>query len=503
MRGIVIILLVLLPRSAMPVDYYVSPGGTGNGTLTNPWPLQLALTNQAIAGGDTVWLRDGTYFPPYKILAGTNVQNNPNAGYGWKVGISGTSNNLITLRSYPGEWARLDRPWRLGSNDYLRFRDLEFFDSLKGFDSGNTNYAVPVPWPEVDDARSSSHDEWINCVLHDTNSGWSGGAAGWCIRGCIIWHVGNSALHHVCYPCPDEFSGNIIGWGACDDLNLNLRTLIVRSNIIFGTGQTLPGGGDGDMRISSNSVVAFNYIYNRYTNDVIANSIKFNGGDVHYVSNNVIVATSSSLKMASYTSMVIENNTFHMSSPFRGFAILSGTFTNGSWLIDNNHYTAQPTQLVKFEVPGNVMPTFDKWRALYASFDANSTATDAALPPDSVHVIPNQDEPKRATIAIYNFSSNDTVSVTLNGVVNAGDRYSLYSAQNYGAGAIQTGTYNGTNITVPMTNLTVAPLLYSDPIWGLTPPPPTSPEFGAFVVIGSTARIPPGAPTNLRVIQTH
>jgi hypothetical protein len=72
-------------------NWYASPNATssGNGSITNPWTLPIALTNTgAIHPGDTLNLRWGSYVGP-----------------AFNSALSGTSNSYVTVRSYPGEWA--------------------------------------------------------------------------------------------------------------------------------------------------------------------------------------------------------------------------------------------------------------------------------------------------------------------------------------------------------------------------------------------------------------
>ena len=158
--------------------------------------------------------------------------------------------------------------------------------------------------------------------------------------------------------------------------------------------------------------------------------------------------------------------------------------------------------------------TFQQWTNDNPTFDQHSIWTNAATPTNMVYVIPNQDVAKRAHIAVYNFTHTNIVSVSMAGVLNAGDAYQLISLQDpEGAGAgniksfmvggtniyytsglapISVGTYNGSSIILPMTNLTVAPPLYGTNLATMTypqaliTPPAFNPEFGAFVVIGST-----------------
>lgn len=84
-------LLCLAAGNAPCRDWYAAPnaGVNGDGSLSNPWALQVALQKTAsIVQGDTLYLRGGTYQGPGFIST-----------------LSGTANNYITVRSYPGEWA--------------------------------------------------------------------------------------------------------------------------------------------------------------------------------------------------------------------------------------------------------------------------------------------------------------------------------------------------------------------------------------------------------------
>jgi len=483
-------LILLLCVHATAAEFFVSTNGTpaNDGSYSSPWSLSFALTNSAsVSAGDTIWLRGGTYIPTNNILTGTNF---PSGSPAWAVSLTGSSGQHITFRSYTNEWAKLDRPLRLYSSDYLQFRDLEFYDSLKGVDPGNPSYPNPTPWPHIDDNRASSHNEWVNCLVHDANSGWNGGTAGQSIRGCIIWHIGENELHHVTYPSPDEFSGNVIGWGTADALNLNegRSTFTMRSNIVFGMGQTISGLTVGTAaRTTTNSVIAFNSIYSRFSTDKIDTAIKVNGGSQYVLSNNFIASSGGIISfIGTVTNTIVSGNTFHMSSPFASYAMLSRTATNGSWSFGNNRYTAQPNTLVRFEDLGASL-TFSQWQAL--GFDSDSSSTNSTLPVNSVQVYRNFDEHKRAHIAVFNWTTNHNATVDVSGVLNNGDGYRLYSAQNYGGGPIKTGTVNGGSISVPLTNLASAPLLYVDTnFWSMSEAPVTSPEFAAFVIKGFAAR---------------
>jgi hypothetical protein len=482
-------------------DWFVATNGTGNGSITNPWSLQTALTNHAtIQPGDTVWLRGGTYFP-------TTTWPTWNVNVlGWKPTIRGTNNNLIMLRSYTNEWASIDRLWDLknGGAAYLRFRDLEFYDSLKGYNLTNAG-ALDGPWAQFGTGIGMGF-EWINCVIHDIE-GCTGGPWANSIRGCIIWHSGWNAYDHLCYPAANNFSGNIVGWEFNDTIEHSSSNCVVQNNIIFGAGDNI-GGGSRDALFDGGGQLVSNYFYNRFDfipSNGYPQTLSYISGSPLVVSNNVIVGPtpvyynetiSNNFTSTFYGNIVYANNTNYP-------APVIGWFGDaGPAVFDYNHYFSAAG--VSFDYENIYHTSLAQWQTYNPTFDVHSIASNSLAPPDMVYVIPNQDQAKRCNIAVYNFSHNDNMVVSLTGVLNSGDSYQLYSAQDYNAGTIQTGIYNGTSISVPMTNLTTAPVLYGTNMnkegITITQPYPLSPEFGAFVVIGSTQV--PLPPNKFRVLSS-
>jgi hypothetical protein len=495
-------LLGLLAVTSMcgGAQWFVAPNATtgGNGSKPQPWQLQVALTNGSVIAGDTLWLRDGTYFPTM-----TNETRFPGEPL-WFVSITGTSNNLITLRSYSNEWAKIDRPWAFGefSGINLRFRDLEFYDSLKGNHPTNYSYGgyyTNGPWTQFNSKNSSgTGNEWINCVVHDVDNCWGYEKS---IRGCIIWHVGLNGYEHVNYPVGSEFIGNISAWHMAEVINFTIASgSVISSNIMFGAGRTLGGTWNGDVAATSQYSVLFNYSYNLYPSSVSEQSFTFISalGTSNVIANNVSVSqTPVVIGDTNYASLIFTNNILVANSASAVMTFLNNT--NSYKTVDYNSYFSRSNTLAYCDYTASY--TFSQWKAT-TGFDTHSTGANASVPSDSVYVIPNQDQPKRAHIAVYNWSHSDNVIVNLSGVLNGGDTYQLYSAQDYGRGAIQTDSFGGTTISVPMTNLTTAPVLYGTS-WGLTNPSAISPEFGAFVVIGSStnaAHWPPAPPSDLHTI---
>ena len=78
-------------RCAAALEIFVSPDGTGSGTLDAPYgSIQDAV--DAASPGDTIFLREGTYAPE------ANIQ----------VSTSGTETAPISLRPYEGEAVVID-----------------------------------------------------------------------------------------------------------------------------------------------------------------------------------------------------------------------------------------------------------------------------------------------------------------------------------------------------------------------------------------------------------
>jgi len=480
----ILIFLVEAVSLSRGAQWYVSTNGTGIGTFASPWNLQAALTNSAINAGDTVWLRGGVYVPTAtNVASGGAVQ--------WWVNLTGAVNNLITFRPYTNEAAKIDREWYLNDSGFLRFRDLEFYDSMKGHNPTNNSYPSG-PWVHFScEGDGPGGNEWINCVIHDVDNVWEKNASGASVRGCIIWHAGLNHLEHVCYPSPQTFSGNIVAWHVNDVIeHPGYNNFLMQSNVIFGGGQTTTDESR-DVLLDDPTkswTVAYNYLYNYYPNGprysmFYPQMFSYSQGSICVMNSNVM-ASPNPIVFAdvAFSSVSILGNTIHMNALDGGNA-LERVGHQGLWTVNNNHYTAQsPASVVFYD--NNTSLTFAQWKSTYPGLDTASTATNSVFPPDQIYVIPNQDQAKRAHIAVYNFTHAGNVTVNLSGVLSSGDAYQLYSAQNYNAGAIRSGTFNGTSISIPMTNLTAAHILYGTN-WGLTDPPPTSPEFGAFVLIGS------------------
>jgi hypothetical protein len=129
-----------------------------------------------------------------------------------------------------------------------------------------------------------------------------------------------------------------------------------------------------------------------------------------------------------------------------------------------------------FAVGGKALD-FSTWQRL-TSFDHNGQYRPGRPTGVKVFVRPNQYEPGRANIAVYNWDLRNTVDVDVSDVLKVGTHYEVRNVQDYFGSPVLTGTYDGRPLVLPMTGLKVAA-----PIgWDHTPPP-TAPEFNVFVLL--------------------
>ena len=166
-------------------EWYVSPFGTsaGTGSITSPWDLQTALSNQVknIKPGHTLWLRGGTY----------GSGGNKVFSHRWD-GLSGIPGSQITIRNYANERAIIDGGI-FGSGTYLTFwglevmnstptRKISIFDRVGGFSVGGKGNKI------------------INCIIHDVGHPGISGIPEGEIYGVIMWGNGIYDTSNPLYP---------------------------------------------------------------------------------------------------------------------------------------------------------------------------------------------------------------------------------------------------------------------------------------------------------------
>ena len=127
--------------------------------------------------------------------------------------------------------------------------------------------------------------------------------------------------------------------------------------------------------------------------------------------------------------------------------------------------------------------TFNEWRQL--GYDLHGTYISLPNQPARptgivVKIRPNQYEPGRAHIIIYNWQLATSVSVGLSeSGLKIGQHYEIRDAQNFLGAPVASGVYNGNPVTISLTGLTAV-----NPIGNATRVcTHTSPEFATFVLV--------------------
>lgn len=447
--------------------------GEGDGTIGNPYSMRDALA-YGLSADKTMWLRGGTYpSPKYGGL------------YSYWCGTGGTAGHPAVVRSYPGEWAKIDM---LNTDDgasigqacikvqhgYVHFRDFEIMSSMP---DGRIS-SQSGSWPDdihFGSAISPTNDwdvddvRYINLIIHDTTDGLTMqtgnsptyyGVTNGVIYGNIIYYAGwkgtDRGHGHAIYPQNwntnsartiaenvmfRSFSCNaqLYNESAMTEVNTNFQ-----GNVIFASG--MPGtsnypernftcSGDADPVADGTVTMHENLLY---STEVIGSDFQIGLPDpVHY-----------------YTNPNVHDNFM----PRIGVqATMSGTTAN----ITGN--TLTHTEGDDFDIA------------------SQNTFRSEPLTGLDVFVRPNSYEAQRAHIIVYNWDLSSTVSISLSSLgFQIGDRYAIYNCQDILGDPVTYGYYTATDITLPMT--TAGGLTQAQPSANYTKPLVTWPEFNVFLV---------------------
>lgn len=428
-------------QTATGSQFFTAPHGSpsGDGTSSNPWDLQTALSHPAaVHPGDTIWLRGGTYTGLFDSTL---------------TGVAGAS---IVVRSFPGEWAIIDTQARstegnafLIRSQWTIYRDFELMNSRTTDRGGGIQFA------------GARNNKLINLVIHDMAKSNAFGDPNE-IYGTILYNNGvdiNGRGHQLYIQNddaaqPSRIVDSIISNGFAFGIHAysagvgQLDGIHMIGNIWFNNGaaQTIGDRKDnvliGGVNGSSNILLQENmgYAFSPTERSVALGRYSDLNQDITLIDNYLVGATK---LFNTWQSVTMTGNTFFSMSPGDGTNFDPTQFPNNSYL------AARPTGTQLF-------------------------------------IRPNQYEQGRAHIVVYNWDLENSIDVDLSGLLIPGDKYEVRNAQNYFAPPVVSGTYTGQPINLPMTGLEPA-----QPIgWGrIEPAEYTSPEFNVFVLL-KTGTVP-------------
>lgn len=434
----------------VPAGHHVSPAGTpqGDGTAQSPWDLDTALHNPpAVKPGDTIWLHKGVY-------AGAFVAK-----------LDGTSAAPVTVRSYPGEWARIDGAGQTDPTLQIYHHDTVFrdFEVMNGDPARTASSRPSGVYVEAAGVKL------VNLVVHDTGTG-------------IIC---NSATDTTPELAPElEVYGCLLydnGWDAPDrghghDLYLQNRdgTKHVLENILFNS-----FGGFGIHAYSDNDT----HWVQGYE---ITGNVWFNGGagaaGASKIYDGCLVGHNGTHPVARVT--LRENMGYAHPSGERDLRL--------GWAADNQDATLEDNYLVgqtifqkawqSIAMTGNTFFGAPLTGVMQSAYPNNTYL--AARPKGAkVFVRPNKYQAGRAHVVVYNWDLADHVDVDLGAALPKGTAFEVRNAQDYFAAPVAAGTYQGGTISLPMKGLSVAQPIGSPT--AIDPTELTGPEFNVFVLIGA------------------
>ncbi len=450
--AVVAALFFALP--AIATDFYVTPAGTsdGDGSAERPWSLARALEHPtSVKPGDTIWLRAGTYVGPFVSQ------------------LRGTPEKPIVVRQYPGERVTLDGNY--GGNEFtlnVRARHAWFWGlEVTNSDLTRSTTAEGSPSPAgrgTGVALLSPGSKLINMVIHDAAQGVisNDAAPDGEINGCLIYYNG--------WDAPDRGHGH----GIYVQNETGIKRVI--DNIIFqqfgwGIHGYTEGGELDNMYFEGNT--AFN---NGLLSDVSGARTNFLIG----ASGAPAPDPESSAKVAKNTSLV------------RNYSYFSGTGGVAANL-GYNKGIASPTLLDNYLIGGStslalvnafrpITMTGNTLLGKLSGFESTefpgNTYLSSRPTGTRVFVRPNDYEPGRANITVYNWDRAGTVGVSLKGILEAGTAYEVRNAQNFYGPPVLSGVYDGSaSLQLPMTGMVPA-----TPV-GLPTPSGTGPDFQVFIVV--------------------
>lgn len=421
-------------------EFYVSPEGKAEnpGTKAAPWDLRSAIGGkQKLQGGDVVWVGGGVYRGCFTV------------------GASGSPGKPVVFRAVPGQRAVLDGV--LGENSYVLTlvapvswcvvwgMEITASDSAKaGVATGARNEGFLFDAP---------NSKLVNCHIHDTaNCGWWRNSIDSEFYGCISYNIG----------------GQNVGRGQGNGHNLYTQnkdgTKRIRDNIIFNGFRNCI-----DIYTGSGYIEGYHII----GNTVFGASACANEGDRKM---NIIIG---SPRQSAARILLRENMLW---SNGLGRSCEFGYRSDGHKdirLFDNVFAgRVEFRQWETVEMRGNKF-----YGELGGPVDRAKHPDNYYGPPPKESVVfvrPNEYEPGRGNITVYNWAGADAVAADIGNAVPVGAEFEIRNAQNWHKGPVAKGVFDGKPVSLPMVGMEPVQPLGAE--GNIAPEEMTGKAFNVFVV---------------------
>lgn len=452
-------------------NWYVSPSGASGaaGTLNAPWNLSHALSGGGgkVRPGDTVWLRDGIYLGCFRST------------------LAGNSSAPIVVRQYRREKAILD-------NASCRDAALTASGSYTWFWGFEVRNSSPYPGGPFGINGFGNYLKFINLTVHDAAAsgiGFWSQAVGGEVYGCLIYNNGRTSnLDHGIY------SQNLNGTKRlADNMIFNqyaygihvygsdaapIQGYQIEGNVAFNNGSISPartapnilvGGGSPASRISVTDNLAYQGV-NASGNVWLGYS--GNNRDLRMVGN-YIAGGFTALRLWRWASGSVQGNTIYT----RDYYPINSIGSLGGFSWSGNTWYRIPTLAAWFHQ--NAAYTWKGWQSATGKggSDVSGTASPTGV---RSFVRPNQYEPGRGHVVIFNWAGQGSVKVDVSRILRVGARYEVRNVQRLDT-PVLSGTYGGGSLNFAMESMSpTAPLGRGARVGAAT-----GPQFQAFVVTTS------------------
>jgi hypothetical protein len=399
-RGAVLTALVIAHLS-LAGEWHVTTNGTATaeGSRRSPWDIESALGGkQRIGPGDTLWLHRGTYKRPFE-----------NLGLGWPVRLAGRTQAPVQVRPWPGERVTIDGGLNVQPPaTHLWIWDLEILvsepPSTDPLPPDPTYQNLNRPWGGLN-VSAGDGCKFINLILHDNAQGvsWWAGSTNSELYGCLIYDNG--------WPGTDRGHGHAIYTQNRDGMKT-----IADCVLTGGFGYTLHAYGSSRAFVDHYRVQG-NIAYE-------AGTFLLGGGqpsrDIKVLTN-VFYGVPVQLGYGATTNVDCE---------LRGNLLVNGRLTINRF----GRVTEQ-----------------DNW--LLGMLEPRPRGTRVVLRP-------NQYDPQRAHLAIFNWERTPTAAVGVSSFLRPGDRFRVLRPTDFYGEPVRSGIARGEPIELPTpTEFTVYVLL--------------------------------------------
>jgi hypothetical protein len=199
---------------------------------------------------------------------------------------------------------------------------------------------------------------------------------------------------------------------------------------------------------------------------------------------NLLMGGAQALEVDNWKVVTVSGNTFYITDlnpQSRSNAVLAqyAPVSEASVIWDSNKYyngrTVPNPNALYYNFSS--AQSFATWKSM-SGFDKDSSYSSGPLLGLQTFVLPNQYDPDRAHVVVYNWDHADKITVDVSSFLQVGQSFEVRNVQDYFGPPLLSAKYKGRTLKLRMGGLTVAP-----PVGFDFAPAHTGPEFNVFVLI--------------------